>query len=50
MVLLLEPVLNPLWAWWLHGETITRWAVGGGAVVLGAILHRSWTEGNQRSA
>jgi drug/metabolite transporter (DMT)-like permease len=50
LVLLLEPVLSPLWAWWLHGETVTLWAMIGGVVILSAILHRAWTEPVQRSA
>lgn len=44
LVLLIEPVLNPIWAWWVHGETVGRWALVGGAVILSATLHRSWTE------
>ena len=44
LVLLIEPVLNPIWAWWVHGETVGGWALAGGAVILGATLHRSWTE------
>ena len=50
LVLLLEPVLNPVWAWWLHGETVTPWAIAGGAIILGATLHRAWREPAQRSA
>ena len=44
LVLLIEPVLNPIWAWWVHGETVGVWALTGGAVILSATLHRSWTE------
>jgi drug/metabolite transporter (DMT)-like permease len=36
LLLLVEPVLNPLWAWWLHGERPTGWAMVGGALILGA--------------
>ncbi len=40
LLLLLEPVLNPLWAWLVHGETIGPWALVGAEVILGAtILH-----------
>jgi drug/metabolite transporter (DMT)-like permease len=41
LLLLLEPVLNPLWAWWLQGERPGRWAALGGALVLGATAWRS---------
>jgi drug/metabolite transporter (DMT)-like permease len=36
LLLLVEPVLNPLWAALLHGERPGGWAVLGGAIVLGA--------------
>jgi drug/metabolite transporter (DMT)-like permease len=36
LLLLVEPVLNPLWAWWLHGERPGGWALAGGALILGA--------------
>jgi DME family drug/metabolite transporter len=34
LLLLVEPVLNPIWAWLIHGETPTRWASLGGAFIL----------------
>ena len=34
LLLLLEPVLNPIWAWLLHGEAPGVWALGGGGLVL----------------
>lgn len=37
-LLLLEPALNPIWAFLVHGEVPGRWAVLGGAVILGAAL------------
>ena len=36
LILLAEPVLNPLWAWLVHGEAPTAWALMGGAIILGA--------------
>ncbi len=36
LLLLIEPVLNPLWAWWLHGERPGGWALAGGALILTA--------------
>lgn len=36
LLLLLEPVLSPIWAWLLHGETPGRWSLAGGAIILAA--------------
>ena len=36
LLLLVEPVFNPVWAWVLHAETPGPWALAGGAVILGA--------------
>lgn len=41
LVLLIEPVLNPIWAWWVHGETVSLPALGGGVIILGALAHRA---------
>jgi len=38
LILLAEPVLNPIWAWLVHGETPTAWALAGGAIILGATV------------
>jgi DME family drug/metabolite transporter len=44
VILLLEPVLNPLWAWLVQGETPGPWALLGGAIILGATTYKSWSE------
>lgn len=36
LLLLLEPVLSPIWAWMVHGEPVGGWSLVGGAVLLGA--------------
>jgi DME family drug/metabolite transporter len=36
ILLLLEPALNPIWAWLVHGEIPSSWALAGGALVLAA--------------
>jgi drug/metabolite transporter, DME family len=36
LILLIEPVLNPVWAWLLQGERPGPWAVVGGAIILGS--------------
>jgi drug/metabolite transporter (DMT)-like permease len=41
LLLLVEPVLNPLWAALIHGERPGGWALIGGAIVLGATLLKS---------
>lgn len=34
LLLLVEPVLNPIWAWLVHGERPGGWTVAGGLVIL----------------
>ena len=38
LLLLAEPVLNPLWAWLVHGERPSAWTLAGGAVIVAATL------------
>ena len=44
LFVLLEPVLNVLLVWWIHGERPAPFAVLGGALVLGGTTARSWLE------
>jgi DME family drug/metabolite transporter len=41
LLLLLEPVLNPVWAWLVHGEMPTGWALIGGAIIMVATTVRT---------
>jgi len=41
LLLLLEPVLNPVWAWLVHGEMPTGWALLGGAIIMAATTVRT---------
>jgi len=41
IILLVEPVLNPVWSWLVHGERPSSWALAGGALILGATALRS---------
>ena len=41
-VLLLEPALNPVWAWMVHGERPPALALTGGAIILCATLVHTW--------
>lgn len=36
LILIAEPVLSPVWAWLVHAEVPTAWALVGGAIILGA--------------
>ena len=44
LLLLLEPVLNPIWAWLVHGEVPNAWSLGGGAVILVATLVKTLSD------
>jgi drug/metabolite transporter, DME family len=44
-LLLLEPALNPLWAWMVHGERPGAWSLAGGALILGATVFKTWIDG-----
>jgi drug/metabolite transporter (DMT)-like permease len=44
LLLLLEPVLNPVWAWLVHGESPGPWSLIGGAVILIATAVKSWDD------
>lgn len=41
LLVLLEPVLNPIWTFLLAGERPGRWAIVGATIVLGATLWRT---------
>jgi drug/metabolite transporter (DMT)-like permease len=44
LLLLLEPVLNPVWAWLVHAERPGAWALAGGAIILAASLAHTWRQ------
>jgi drug/metabolite transporter (DMT)-like permease len=41
-LLMVEPVMNPVWAWLVLGERPGGWAIGGGAVIVAATLVSTW--------
>lgn len=43
LILLAEPVLSPVWAWLVHGEMPTAWAMFGGVIILGATVAMTTT-------
>jgi len=47
LLILLEPVLNPVFTWLVHGERMGGWAAVGGAIVLGATAVRIWLDGRR---
>ncbi len=47
MLLLIEPLLNPVWAFFAHGEVPGRWAMAGGVLVLGAVAAKSVGDGRR---
>lgn len=44
-LLLVEPALNPIWAWLVHGERPSPWALVGGTLILAATLIKTWWDG-----
>ena len=42
LLLLIEPVLNPLWTWLVHREVPATGALAGGAVIVAALALRVW--------
>ena len=41
LLLLVEPALNPVWAWLVHRERPGAWAVAGGLLIIGATTTRA---------
>jgi drug/metabolite transporter (DMT)-like permease len=42
LLLLVEPALNPVWAWLAQGERPGPWALAGGALILAATAGNTW--------
>ena len=43
LLLLIEPVFSPVWAWLAHGEVPGAWAWLGGGLILAATVGKTWT-------
>jgi drug/metabolite transporter, DME family len=41
LLLLLEPVLNPIWAWFVRGERPDTWTAAGGAIIIAVTALKS---------
>jgi drug/metabolite transporter (DMT)-like permease len=50
LLLLLEPVLNPVWTWLIRGEKPGAWTVAGGAIIIGATAFRVVYEARRDSS
>jgi drug/metabolite transporter, DME family len=50
LLLLLEPVLNPVWAWLVRGEQPGAWTMMGGAVIIAATAVKIVAEGGWMSS
>lgn len=44
ILLLLEPALNPIWSWLVHGERPGAWSLVGGVLILGASVLKTWND------
>ena len=44
LLLLIDPIVTPVWAWWVHGEVPGDWALAGGALVLLATALKTWRD------
>jgi DME family drug/metabolite transporter len=49
LLLLLEPVLNPIWAWMVHGERPGVWSIAGALVILLSTVVKSWVDARSPS-
>jgi len=47
LLLMVEPVLNPVWAWLVHGERPSHWALLGGALIIGATTAQAVVQGRE---
>jgi drug/metabolite transporter (DMT)-like permease len=49
-VLMLEPAMNPVWTWLVHGERPGPWPLVGGGLILSATLANTWRQSRARAA
>jgi drug/metabolite transporter (DMT)-like permease len=47
LILLLEPVSNPVWSWLIHGERMDAWALSGAGLVLAGAAFQAWVSQRQ---
>ena len=44
LLLMAEPIFNPIWTWQIHGEVPTATALLGGLLILGAATIKTWLD------
>lgn len=49
LILMIEPVLNPIWAWLIHDERPGPWCAAGGALILAAAAGKTIWDGGVRA-
>jgi len=47
LLLQIEPVLNPIWAWILHGEIPGPWSIAACGLILTATVVKSWADARE---
>jgi DME family drug/metabolite transporter len=50
LLILMEPTLNPIWAWLIHNEVPGAWALFGGAIILLSTTAKSWRDRRRSEA
>jgi DME family drug/metabolite transporter len=50
LLLMVEPVLNPVWSWLVHGERPSHWALLGGALIVGATAAQAVVQAREEPA
>lgn len=44
LLIMVEPALNPVWTWLMHGERPAPTAILGGSMIIGSALLKSWQD------
>ena len=47
LLLLVEPTVNPFFAWWFQGEKPSGWSLAGSLTILGATAVKSWLDARE---
>lgn len=48
-MLQVEPAMNPVWTWLIHGERPNAWAVAGGVIIVTSTLVNTWKKSRERA-
>lgn len=47
-MLQVEPAMNPVWTWLVHGERPNPWAIAGGVIIVASTLVNAWYQSRPR--